>query len=282
MNSEAVTVAYAEREGGPSRAPAGSERRLAVIVPCFNEEESLATLVLGLARLEEALAGRYATQLIFVDDDSRDRTYEELTRVYADRADALVLRHRTNRGIAAAIATGMSHATAEIVATLDADCTYEPVETITALLDRLTDDVDMVVASPYHPAGGVVGVPRWRLALSKAASHSYGLVLRNQLHTYTSCVRVCRRSAVAGLPQTQGGFVGIVELLWQLDRRGGRIAEAPAVLRVRTTGQSKMRLARTILAHGKLLIRAAGDRVFRGREAVTAGHRTNQPLVTRT
>jgi dolichol-phosphate mannosyltransferase len=282
MISEAVTVAHAAWPVVQSHTAADGAPRLAVVVPCYNEVESLPALAVALARLEEALAGRYATQLIFVDDGSRDATFHELQRIYARRGDVLVLRHRTNRGIAAAIATGIANASAEIVASLDADCTYEPVETITALLDRLTDDIDMVVASPYHPAGGVVGVPRWRLALSKTASQCYRVLLRNKLHTYTSCVRVYRRSAVASLPPTQGGFVGIVELLWQLDQHGARIAEAPALLKVRTTGQSKMRLARTILAHGRLLMRAAGQRFFGRAESPRVGSLPETQLVTRT
>src|SRR5207247_1582762 len=84
----------------------------------------------------------------------------------------------------------------ETVASLDADCTYEPTQLL-SLLKLLTEGVDVVVASPYHPGGKVVGVPRWRLALSRLASRLYGLVMRNQLDTYTSCVRIYRRSSVA-------------------------------------------------------------------------------------
>src|SRR2546423_9762367 len=116
--------------------------------------------------------------------------------------------------------------TAEIVASLDADCTYDP-QQLASLLARLADDIDVVVASPYHPAGRVEGVPRWRLALSRLASRLYGLVMRNHVHTYTSCVRVYRRSSVVDLPVLHGGFVGIVELLWQADRPNGRIADRP-------------------------------------------------------
>src|SRR2546423_5300424 len=111
--------------------------------------------------------------------------------------------------------------TAEIVASLDADCTYDP-QQLASLLARLADDIDLVVASPYHPAGSVVGVPSWRLALSRLASRLYGLVMSNKLYTYSSCVRVYRRSSVIDLPPVQDGFAGIVELLWQLDRHGGR------------------------------------------------------------
>jgi dolichol-phosphate mannosyltransferase len=130
------------------------------------------------------------------------------------------------------------------------------------MLPLLTESVDLVVASPYHPAGGVVGVPRWRLAISRLASRLYRLVMHNSLHTYTSCVRLYRRSSVADLTLESNGFVGIVELVWQLDRRGGKIVEAPAVLRVRQTGQSKMRVARATLAHLRLLTQAAWQRLL--------------------
>jgi dolichol-phosphate mannosyltransferase len=130
------------------------------------------------------------------------------------------------------------------------------------MLDLLTADVDLVVASPYHPAGAVRSVPAWRLALSRAASRLYRLVMRNKLHTYTSCVRICRRSAVIDLPSTQGGFVGVVELVWQLDRRGSRIVEFPTVLTARQTGHSKMRVARAMAAHLCLLTRAAAVRLW--------------------
>jgi len=128
------------------------------------------------------------------------------------------------------------------------------------MAELLTEGVDMVVASPYHPEGAVEGVPAWRLTLSRLASSLYRCLLHNKLHTYTSCVRVCRRRAVAELPQTHPGFVGIVELLWSLDARGGRILEHPARLTVRRFGQSKMRVTRTIYQHLKLLARIARHR----------------------
>lgn len=238
-----------------------AQPRLAIVVPCYNEAESLGRLAEGLSRLRAALAGEYKTELVLVDDGSSDGTWHRLHEHFAGDSAVRLVRHARNRGIAAAIGTGIRVAEAEIVASLDADCTYDPLQ-IVSLLKLLDDEVDVVVASPYHPAGIVAGVPRWRLALSRMASRLYAMVIRNRLHTYTSCVRVYRRSAVLDLPVSRGGFVGIVELLWQLDRRGGRIVECPAVLTVRTTGQSKMRTARTAVAHLQLLAQAAIERLL--------------------
>jgi dolichol-phosphate mannosyltransferase len=241
--------------GAPAR------QRLAVVVPCYNEVDSIGVLAEGLARLRQALSAQHETEIVLVDDGSTDATWQVLADEFGHEEDVRRVRHEQNQGIAAAIATGIRAASAEIVASLDADCTYEPLQ-ICQLLERLTDGVDMVVASPYHPAGRVEGVPPWRLALSQLASRLYALVMRNQLHTYTSCVRVYRRSSVVDLPLNEGGFVGIVELLWQLDRRGGKIAECPAVLTVRKTGHSKMKLARTTCVHLSFLARAVVSRVL--------------------
>jgi glycosyltransferase involved in cell wall biosynthesis len=180
-----------------------------------------------------------------------------------------LVRHAVNRGIAAAIETGLASTDADIVASIDADCTYDPAQ-LAAMLPLLAPGVDLVVASPYHPQGRVRGISGWRLALSKLASRLYRLLLRNKLHTYTSCFRVYRPSAVRELRVANPRFVGVVELVWLVDRRGGRIAECPAVLTTRATGQSKMRVVRTGLAHLRFLARVALTSFFSMRPAQVA------------
>jgi dolichol-phosphate mannosyltransferase len=233
--------------------------RLTVVVPLFNEADSMERLRSELWRLRGALAGKYEAEFVLVDDGSTDETAAAVEHLFAEEERVRCVRHAANRGLAAALATGIADAKTPIVASIDADCTYEPVQLV-ALLERFADGVDIVVASPYHPMGAVVGVPAWRVAISKIASRMYRFVLRNQLHTYTSCFRVYRRNSVIGLPQTRRGFVGVVELLWQLDRRGGTIVECPARLTVRKTGHSKMRILTTTLGHLRLLAAAAWQR----------------------
>jgi hypothetical protein len=127
----------------------------------------------------------------------------------------------------------------------------------------LEDGVDLVTASPYHPQGKVFNVPAWRLSLSKGLSRLYRLVLDHKLATYTSCFRVYRRGAVMGLPVKAGGFLGVAEMLGLLDLAGGRIVECPAALEVRLLGRSKMKIARTMAGHLRLLARLAAARYRR-------------------
>ena len=255
MNNVSAPI-LAHRSGVALRDTGSDEpRELSVVVPCYNEAASIEKLQRALAQLRLALEDQCRLELLLVDDGSTDNTAALLEDYFGGQDDVTILRHGKNRGIAAAIATGLRHAKTEIIASLDADCTYDPLQLV-PMVPLLREDVDLVVASPYHPSGAVAGCTAWRLVLSKCASRLYRLVLRNKLHTYTSCVRIYRRSSVVDVLVRNDGFVGVTELVWQLDRRGAKIVEHPAVLTVRTTGQSKMRVARTTWAHLKLLARA--------------------------
>lgn len=231
-----------------------------LVIPCYNEEKVLKYLKNTLARLAAQVAGRYEIHCVFVDDGSTDRTWDELQIHFGTEPGCKLVRHERNRGVAAGILTGVREATTEIVCSIDCDCTYDP-QQIEALLPLLADDVSVVTASPYHPAGQVKNVPPWRLLLSRGLSFMYRRLFRHKLYTYTSCFRAYRRSQVIDIELREKGFLGVAEFLIQVDRRGQRIAEAPAVLETRLLGQSKMKVLRTIGGHLRLIRRLLGERL---------------------
>jgi dolichol-phosphate mannosyltransferase len=121
------------------------------------------------------------------------------------------------------------------------------------MIPLLADGVDLVTASPYHPAGRVRNVPSWRLFLSKGLSRLYCLVLHQKLFTYTSCFRVYRKQSAATLELRHPGFLGVAELLAQVDLAGHRVVEYPTTLEARVLGRSKMKIFWTITGHLALL-----------------------------
>jgi polysaccharide deacetylase family protein (PEP-CTERM system associated) len=247
-----------------------------LVVPCFNEERSLEYLGKTLHSVAASLRRDYELSFVFVDDASRDGTWDLLSRLFGARSDCALLRHDRNRGVAAAILTGLRAAGTEIVCSIDCDCTYDP-HRLAEMIPRLTDGVDLVTASPYHPAGRVLNVPAWRLSLSRGASFLYRRVLRQKLHTYTSCFRVYRRKAVAGLPLREEGFLGVAEMLARLDLQGSVVVEHPATLEVRLLGCSKMKVLHSVAGHLKLLARLAAFRLF-GRRPLRSGAQTLRPI----
>lgn len=238
-----------------------------IVVPCYNEATTLPYLRNTLRSVRASLVGSYDVQVILVDDASRDTTWDVMTTLFGDEVDTQCLRHPENRGVAAAIMTGIRHATTPIVCSIDCDCTYDPHE-LGTMIPLLTDAVDVVTASPYHPAGTVKNVPPWRLLLSRTASRLYRIVFRHQLHTYTSCFRVYRRTSLADIQVHRGGFIGVAEMLGRLEQAGARIVEYPTTLEARLMGYSKMKAARTALGHLVLMAQLAAFRLRGGTRVV--------------
>jgi polysaccharide deacetylase family protein (PEP-CTERM system associated) len=225
---------------------------VAVVVPCYNEAETLPYLMNTLASVERRFADRYRFHFVFVDDASADETWQVLSGLVAARSNCTVVRHPVNRGVAHAILTGISASPSELVCSIDADCTYDPHE-IGRLVDALEHGAALVTASPYHPEGHVVGVPKWRLALSRTLSSMYRRVLDSDLHTYTSCFRGYRKSAFMELTLRHRGFLGVAETLARTILSGEKVVEIPATLESRLIGQSKMRVLPVIVGHLRLL-----------------------------
>jgi polysaccharide deacetylase family protein (PEP-CTERM system associated) len=241
--------------------------KITIVVPCYNEAPTLPYLANNLRSVEANLRENYEPELIFVDDASRDNTFDKLQEFFGKSENVKIIRHETNKGVAAGIMTGIKNAETEIVCSMDCDCTYDPHE-LKNMIPLLTDGVDMVTASPYHASGGVRNVPEWRLFLSKGASFLYSKVLRSDISTYTSCFRIYRRSSVVDLNLKETGFLGVAEMLGKLVLRGGRVIEYPAVLEVRLFGFSKMKTARTIFGHLKLLSHLSKEHLFGKTETI--------------
>ncbi len=246
---------------------------VSVVIPCYNEETALPYLANTLRSVEAELNKTgYQANFIFVDDSSKDNTFNILHELFGKKENVKIVKHDKNQGVAAGIMTGLREAKTEIVCSMDCDCTYDPHE-LSKMIPLLTDDVDMVTASPYHKNGGVRNVPNWRLFLSKGASFLYARTLHTKLSTFTSCFRVYRKSSVVDLPIEEKGFLGVAEMLGRLDLLGGKIVEFPAVLEVRLFGFSKMKTARTIFGHLKLLAKLSKQRFFGKTEKI-------KPLLT--
>ena len=248
----------------PSHSTSTARIPISIVIPCYNEELTLGYLSNTLREVEELLAPWYEIEFIFVNDGSEDRTSSTLQRLFGGRPRCVIVEHAENSGVTAATLTGIRTAKAEIVCSIDCDCSYDPRE-LRRMIPMLADGIDLVTASPYHAQGQVRNVPAWRLALSRSASTLYKLISRQRIGTYTSCFRVYRRGAVLELEIREPGYLGIAEIIGKLDLRGARIAECPTTLEARMLGHSKMKTLRTILGHLGLIARLSWLRLRQSR-----------------
>lgn len=229
-------------------------QHISIVIPIFNEEDGVELLKEKLMRLKSLLGAECYPEFVFVDDGSSDRTVERLRRHFTPSGVPFqIIEHGVNRGVGAAFRSGFARAGGAIVCTIDADCSYSP-EGLKSLLDALrTTGADIAVASPYHPQGGVEGVPVWRLALSRGCSVLYRRLSPLKIYTYTSIFRAYKAEVVRNVPFRADGFVSASEILIAAGRRGYTVTEVPMVLRARAIGRSKMKVMRTIGSHLRML-----------------------------
>lgn len=224
-------------------------KKINIIIPCYNEEDSLAKLFSELLKLEELLKGKYEVRFTFVDDGSKDKTLHLLNENISKLQIASVLKHEVNKNLGGALKTGTASITDEdYVAYLDSDCTYKP-EIIVSLLEAVENGADIATVSPYHPKGKVEGVPAWRLLLSKGISLIYQILLWKKMYTFTAMVRVYRTEKLRELNSDRNDFGFVAELMISALKKRFNVVEVPATLAQREFGVSKMRLLNTIKAH---------------------------------
>lgn len=232
------------------------------MMPAFNEERDLPGL---LERIEAALSPWADYRVMIVDDGSSDRT-AEIAREAARRMPLELIQHPRNLGLGAAISTGLRAASAQggLVVTLDADNSQDP-ELIRAMVDRVSEGLDVVIASRFQPGSQEIGVPPYRLLLSHLSSWGIRTLVRYPgVRDYTCGFRLYRAETLRRLIDVYGedaflrekGFACMLELLLNLRALDVRVGEVPLVLRYDLkVGASKMRVLRTIRRYAVVMVR---------------------------
>ena len=228
------------------------------VVPCYQE-------VAALAAFAPELAAIPADEIVFVDDGSSDGTPEALRGLAAQDARVRVETHTVNRGVGAAMRTGIAASSGDVVVVYDADRTY-PLEDAKRLVAALGDEFDVVTANPFGEDGGLEDVPFGRRFLSKAAVWAYRVVLGRRargLQVFTCAFRSWRGDFVRSLDWRSDGFPAAAEMFGCAILDGARVSQEPSSLRARTEGESKMRVVPTALGHLGVLTRLFLRRLFR-------------------
>jgi dolichol-phosphate mannosyltransferase len=184
---------------------------VSVVVPVRNEAGNVAPLV---AEIAAALGGGLSFEVIYVNDGSSDRTESELTLLMASRPWLRQIKHQTSCGQSAAVSTGVLHASAPVVVTLDGDGQNDPAF-IPGLLKALAAGA---------PAVGLVAGQRvgrrasaFKRFQSRLANAVRGAVLRDGTRDTGCGLKAFRRDLFLALPY----FDGLHRFLPALVRREG-------------------------------------------------------------
>jgi dolichol-phosphate mannosyltransferase len=231
-------------------------QKISFIFPCYNEEQGIPNLVAQLTPVVKELEQNYTVELIFVDDGSKDNTYATLQQYYGNNPHAKIVKHSVNKNLGGALKTGFAHATGDLIATFDSDCTYSPT-LIFPMLEMVTD-VDLV--SAY--AGEVEGVPKYRMFLSNSASKMYQLLVSPRVRVYTCLVRLYRREVIENIDIKRDDFLAVLEIMVKSVLKGYRVKELPATLGNREFGESSMNTFKIIGSHLNFMKNVVLHRTF--------------------
>ncbi len=118
-----------------------SKTELSIIIPVFNEEESILELIAEIHGVMKDSTADY--EVIFIDDGSNDDSYDKI-RSLADKDSRIIgVRFRRNYGKAAALSEGFRISRGKTVVTMDSDLQDDPAE-IPALMEKLNEDYDVI------------------------------------------------------------------------------------------------------------------------------------------
>jgi glycosyltransferase involved in cell wall biosynthesis len=208
---------------------------VSVVIPVFNERDSLRPLTEELMPVLEALDRPY--EVIFVDDGSRDGSAEVLSDLAGEHAEVTVVRLRRNFGKGTALTAGFRVAESEVVITLDADLQDDPAE-IPRLLEALEAGADLVSGWKADRRD-----PWSKRAASKVFNSVTSRVTGLELHDLNCGVKAYRAEVVRSLA-LRGDLYRYIPVL--AAHQGFRVTEIPVNHRPRQFGTSKYGLERYV------------------------------------
>ena len=224
---------------------------LSIIIPIFNEEDSIAPLYESLCKVVDQFAG--SLEIIFCDDGSKDGSAYALDCLASMDPRVTVIHLRRNYGQTAALMAAIQHSSGEVIIPLDGDGQNDPAD-IPRLLAKLEEGYDVV--SGWRKARRDTGARR---VLSSAANLLISKLLGVYLHDYGCTMKAYRRDVLEGV-RLYGEMHRFIPIYasWE----GGRVTELEVSHHPRKFGRSKYGFGRIIRVTLDLLILYFLDRAF--------------------
>ncbi|MBW4612164.1 MAG: glycosyltransferase [Desmonostoc vinosum HA7617-LM4] len=224
----------------PTSVSVGSKTiLLSLVIPTYKERDNIKNVVKTLSQLlDESIPRDY--ELIVVDDDSPDRTWEVAQSLIGKYPQLRVMRRQQERGLSSAVIRGWQVARGSVLGVIDGDLQHPP-EVLTQLFTAIERGADLAVASRHVDGGGVSSWSIVRRFLSRGAQ-VLGLIILpgvvGRVSDPMSGYFMVRRSAIAGTILHPVGYKILLELIGR--GRIGEIAEVGYVFCERQEGESKV------------------------------------------
>ena len=207
---------------------------LSVVVPLYNEQDSVTPLYQSIAKVLDTLPG--TAEMIFVDDGSRDDTFAVAERLAASDARLRVVKFRRNYGQTPAMAAGIDESRGRIVITMDGDLQNDPTD-IPNFIDKIGEGYDIVVGWRFDRQDKLIS----RKIPSRIANWLIGKVTGVPIKDNGCSLKAFRAEVIKQVPlySEMHRFIPAMASI-----AGSRIAEIKVQHHARQFGESKYGLSR--------------------------------------
>ena len=204
---------------------------LSIVIPVYNERETISDILTAVE------ATPFRKEIIVVDDGSSDGTRELLAAM--QYANLKIILHDRNQGKGAALQTGFSHATGDIIIIQDADLEYDPEEYPVLLKPILDGKADVVYGSRFAGHGAHRVIYFWHYVGNRFLTLLSNLFTNLNLTDMETCYKVFTREALAGVDIKEKRFGFEPEITAKMAKKKLRIYEVPISYYGRTYEQGK-------------------------------------------
>ena len=205
--------------------------KLSIIIPCYNEKNNIRTIVDKV--LESPIEDK---EIIIVDDCSKDGTREILESEIKPLVSKIVY-HEINKGKGAALRTGFSAATGDVVIVQDADLEYDPMEYPKVVMPVFHNEADVIYGSRFK-ASRMKGYLTNRAAnwfLTRLSNVFSGLPCTDM----ETCYKAFKREVIQSINLEEDRFGFEPEVTAKIARKGVRFSEVPISYYPRTNEEGK-------------------------------------------
>ena len=197
--------------------------KLSIVIPVYNEAATISQIVDMVRSVDVGMD----KEILLVDDCSRDGTRDVLEKMGKEQADLKVLFHEVNQGKGAALRTGFTAATGDVVLIQDADLEYDPKEYPRLLQPIVEGHADVVYGSRFLGGGAHRVVFYWHYLGNRLLTTLSNMTTNLNLTDMEVCYKVFKRAVIQSIPLKENRFGFEVEITAKIAKRKLKIYEVP-------------------------------------------------------
>jgi dolichol-phosphate mannosyltransferase len=211
---------------------------LSVVVPTYNEVDNIALIVDAISN---TLDGITSYEIIIVDDNSKDRTWELAEHLANKNENITSFRRVTAKGLSSAVIDGFMISKGEYVSVIDADLQHDE-SILVEMLNYCHNGADLVIGSRYCPDGSTGKLGTGRKIISKMATKLSQYISNVKMSDPMSGFFIIRKVIFLDVVDKLDGkgYKILLDIASQLESKDISIVEVPYTFKKRVSGDSKL------------------------------------------